>query len=395
MLSIEGFTMKTILPASVVLLALASSGIACGSSTTAPNENTPEETEVFKAPELGKGDHSAESVSYTTIATAKLGGVDLPRDLAFNPMRPDELWIVNNGDESVTIVKDASKDERKPSYIRDVASSHFMLYPTSLAFGTDETTFGIKGTFATCGESRNEFGTNEETGAGKDFTGPSLWSSDLSIFAKKDPIGLGSHLDMLHNTPLCMGIAHDSDNKYWVVGGLSGAIEMYDFGKDHDIGMDDHSDGQFFQYAKGQLKYEKGVPSHLVVHSGLVYAADTGNGRIVKLDPGGSTRGAAFRPKERMGTSVVMNGGTLSDVVPSDAGHLVKPSGLAIRNDILYVSDNENSRISAFSLEGERLNYLDTGLPKGSLAGIAFGPDDKLYFVDILGNRVLRIDEKN
>jgi sugar lactone lactonase YvrE len=39
-----------------------------------------------------------------------------------------------------------------------------------------------------------------------------------------------------------------------------------------------------------------------------------------------------------------------------------------------------------------QVNYLDTGLPAGSLSGMAFGPDKKLYFVDVLGGRVLRVD---
>ncbi len=43
-------------------------------------------------------------------------------------------------------------------------------------------------------------------------------------------------------------------------------------------------------------------------------------------------------------------------------------------------------------MTGKRVNYLDTGLPKGALMGMAFGPEGKLYFVDAIGNRVLRID---
>ena len=40
----------------------------------------------------------------------------------------------------------------------------------------------------------------------------------------KNPHDLGSHLDMLHNTPLCMGIAHEAANRYWVFGGLKGSV---------------------------------------------------------------------------------------------------------------------------------------------------------------------------
>jgi hypothetical protein len=38
------------------------------------------------------------------------------------------------------------------------------------------------------------------------------------------------------------------------------------------------------------------------------------------------------------------------------------------------------------------VSHLDTGLPSGAFSGLAFGPDGKLYFVDMIGHRVLRID---
>jgi hypothetical protein len=37
------------------------------------------------------------------------------------------------------------------------------------------------------------------------------------------------------------------------------------------------------------------------------------------------------------------------------------------------------------------VNWLDTGL-FNALSGMAFGPDGKLYLVDMTGDRVLRID---
>jgi sugar lactone lactonase YvrE len=58
------------------------------------------------------------------------------------------------------------------------------------------------------------------------------------------------------------------------------------------------------------------------------------------------------------------------------------------------VADYENGRISAFNAAGEVVNYLDTGLAQ-SIGGLAMGPDDKLYFVDMKESRVLRIDAKN
>ena len=85
-----------------------------------------------------------------------------------------------------------------------------------------------------------------------------------------------------------------------------------------------------------------------------------------------------------------MDDAVLTDVVPP--GVLVAPSGLELRNDVLYVSDNGTGRIVAFDLNGKQLNALDTGLGPGALAGMAFGPDGKIYFVDMIGSRLMRID---
>ena len=126
----------------------------------------------------------------------------------------------------------------------------------------------------------------------------------------------------------------------------------------------------------------------------MLYVADTGNSRVVMLDTTSGTIGAKVAPKEPMAQDAMMEGATLMELVPND-GTLQVPSGLEIWKDILFVSDNATSRITAFALDtGKVLNYLDTGLPAGSLMGMAFGPDGKLYFVDAKSNQVLRIDPK-
>lgn len=363
----------------------------CGSGP-APAEPGPAPQPERKAPALGVGDRTISSITVTEIASAA-AGLKMPRDLAFNPLRPDELWILNFEDDSVVIVHDASSDSRAAERRKDGYALHFMPKPAALAFGQDATSFGALGTFATCGESRN---TYDDKQAPNNFMGPALWSSDLSIFAMKNPNGLGSHLDMLHNTPLCMGIAHEADNRYWVFGGLKGSLDRYDFKQDNNVGQDDHSDGESYQYATGQVKYVAGVPSHVFFHASdsTLYVADTGNSRVGKLDTKSGSAGKAIPPKEKMGTAILMEGTSVVDVVAADSGLLERPSGLKIRDEILYVTDNATGRISAFSLGGELLNYLDTGLPPGALGGLAFGPDGKLYFVDMVGNRVLRIARK-
>ncbi len=332
------------------------------------------------------------SVTFTEIANAS-AGLKNPRDLAFNPRRPDELWVVTNGDNGVTIVHDASADARTWEHRVDRYAIHFMANPTAMSFGADTTSFGAPGTFATCGESRNTYAGKS---AANDFMGPVLWSSDLSIFAKKNPNGLGSHLDMLHQSPLCMGIVHQTANRYWTFGGESNSIGLYDFEADNGVGNDDHSDGQYFQYATGQLRYVAGVPSHLDLDpsDGTLYIADTGHARIAKLNTKTGKKGKPIPTKEPMSASFAMDATALADVVPASSGALQKPSGLKLHNGLLYVTDNATGIISAFTLDGAKVNELETGLPPGSLAGLAFGDDEKLYFVDMLANRVLRVDPR-
>ncbi len=358
--------------------------ISAGLFLVTPACSTDDAT-VPTAPELGEGDRSPGSVTFTPIATMA-NGLNQPRDLDFNPLRPDELWVVSYTDDSMLIIAGAPSDSRSYDKRIDGYALHFMEQVTAISFGADPTTFMKPGTFATCGESRN---TYNGQAAPNDFTGPTLWSSDLTVFARQNPNGLGSHLDMLHNTPLCMGIAHEADNKYWVFNGLAGSIDRYDFVTDDGIGNDNHGDGLTWRFGKGEVKRVENVPSHVAWDpaTSTLYVADTGNARIAKLDGRSGTAGASIPGFETPVTE--MTGTTLVTVV---SGDVQRPAGIALHNDLLFVTDNAASRILAFDLTGELVNFVETGLPPGSLGGLAFGPDDKVYFTDMKGNRVLRID---
>lgn len=358
---------------------------ACGGGSTESPSSEVEGAPAPVAPELGTESRPA---TLTTLLGPE-NGLARPRDLAFNPDRPGELWVVDETDGSIVIVHDTTTDHPTSERRVDKAAPHFMHKPSSIAFGAETTSFGAPGTFGTCGESHNENGIEGAT----DFMGPVLWSSDLSIFAKKNPEGLGSHIDMLHDSPLCMGIAWQEANVYWTVDGESGSIVWYDFRTDHDVGMDDHSDGASLEYVHGQLGYKAGVPSHLAYRSedAMLYIADTGNGRIAKLDTKSGTKGKKLPTKElQKGGYYQMDGAVLTDVVPP--GTLVAPSGLEIHGDLLFVTDDATGRIVAFDLDGQQKNVLDTGLGDGALAGLTFGPDGKIYFVDMKSSRVVRVD---
>jgi hypothetical protein len=44
--------------------------------------------------------------------------------------------------------------------------------------------------------------------------------------------------------------------------------------------------------------------------------------------------------------------------------------------------------------DGTLIDWLDTGLPEGSLMGITFAADGSLWLVDAVENRILRITAK-
>ncbi len=319
---------------------------------------------------IGWGDGSATSVGFTLILDEDLKE---PTDLAFHPTRA-ELWVTNRKDDSVVIITEPGEPNQTAERRHDPAAAHFMDRPPAIAFGVGDT-FGV------CGDSDN---------GGNDFMGPALFSSDLAIFAESTPDGLGSHLDMLHSTSFCRGIAHEKDNAYWVFNSDKQSLDRYDFKEDHGPGNDDHSDGEILRYGEDAVLGVDGVPSHLFFGpDAMLYVADTGNKRVAKLDPSTATMGSTFSGNEPADRRK-MEGATITDVVP--AGTLEAPSGIEIFEDVIYVSDSAQGLLYAFDMKGELLRTLDTTLPSGALAGIAIGPDARLYFVDLSGGRVFRVD---
>ncbi|MDP2342713.1 MAG: hypothetical protein Q8O67_17285 [Deltaproteobacteria bacterium] len=334
---------------------------------------------------LGFGTHSVDEVNLRTIADAD-DGLREPRDLDFNPDVSGELWIVNRGDDSTVTVSDGVAVKRIDPY-----AMHFMEETSSISFAKQQR-------FATCGESRN---TYNGQGEANDFMGPALWSADPAVYAKSNPeavrvVGgdLGSHLDMLHESPLCMGIAWEAENVYFTFDGLGGTISRYDFAADHGPGFDDHSDGTIERFVDVDVARVEGVPSHMVFsrNDGTLYVADTGNARIGVLDPSTALAVATVRGFE---TAILeMEGAEWTTLIDAEAGELEAPSGITLKDDTLYVTDNATSRITAFSLDGERLDWLDLDVPTGSLMGLRVDENGSIVVVDNLGERVLEISPK-
>jgi hypothetical protein len=365
--------------ASLALLVLALASAACGSSSQeTPAAPAPAPAAGPAVPELG----APETRALVVVGT-KADGLDNPRDLAFDVDVPDRLWVVNAGLSGVVIYDHAGTPEQTASRRGDIFAPHFMSNPTTIAMGA-------KSTFATCSESRNEW--NATAQPIDDFMGPTLWSSYLDVFAtvnqEKGTGREGSHIDMLHESPWCMGIEHDANNVYYAFDGLNGHIVRYDFKNDHGPGGTDHSDGAVRRFADAKVTRVPSVPSHLVMdhESGLVYVADTGAGRIMALDPStGTAKGLPLELEELSEYSSV-SGSTYTQI----AGGLHEPSGLELHDGKLFVGEHATGDIIAFDLTGKELGRMSTGA-KG-LMGLAFSADGKLHYVDAAEGRIVRID---
>jgi hypothetical protein len=347
---------------------------ADGGSTSSGGAATGPACTAGTSCQIGDGTPASIAISEIYAATASAELIDL----AFNAADPTELWVLGYGNDSVYLGSGVGETNGTWKRLHDPAASHFMHNPPAIAWGA-------AGLWATCSDS---------AGDPKDFTGPALFSSDLSVFTTQNATTkLGSHLDMLHNTSFCRGVAHVEANWFWTFNGQLGSLEKYNFAEPHEPGGDDHKDGEIYRYAQGQVKGVEGVPSHLAYDATdkFLYVADTGNKRIVRLD---TTRGTLTtslpRRNEPLAANGVMVGADVEEVVPP--GVLEQPSGLELHGGHIYVTDAATGRFHVFDKTGKELRKLETGLPARALAGFTFGPDGKIWFVDRVGSRVLRID---
>jgi hypothetical protein len=320
--------------------------------------------------------------------------------LAFDPLRSGELWVTLRRAPSnkpcletaragcaalegqIALVRGATADSPTMTLEKDGNAWHFMRRPTSIAFGEN-------GNLATCGEARTDNYEDEAI----DYSGPVLWSSDPAIFgATPKPGQNGTHIDMLHESPFCMGIAFERDNAYWVFNGKLGALDRYDFHAPHVIGGEDHSDGELTRYVEGQLARVPEVPSHLALDqaNGNLYVADTAGGRILRLALASGTPGADVPTLDPITVHRQIDGASLVEVVAP--GSLSAPSGIALSAERIIVTDNATSRVWWFKLDGTPVGSVDTGLPAGSLSGVALGPDEKLYLSDLLSGTAYRVE---
>lgn len=337
---------------------------------------------------LGDGSHDV-SGALRVVGTGA-DGLDKPQALAFNPEVPGELWVVSKADDSATIYNDPGTAAQVSEHVVDSYALHFMDQVSSIAFGPP-------GEFATCQDSTN---TYNDLAPPNYFMGPTLWLSDREIFGfpNQDAIefvgyDLGSHIDMLHESPNCMGVAFDHDRVYWVFDGFHQSINRYDFAEDHGIGYDDHSDGIIERWVEGEVERSEGTVSHLALDpaTGLLYIADTGNNRVAVLDTNSGARGASLPAKEPGTRHHLWEGATLTTLVDGASLGMLKPAGIALVDGQLLVSDGGTGRLHVFDLDGIELDWAETGRVK--LAGVYAETLADLWVIDQQADEVLRLQQ--
>ena len=140
-------------------------------------------------------------------------------------------------------------------------------------------------------------------------------------------------------------------------------------------GMLGHSDGTSGPTGTGEFVQPFGVAIDL---SGNLYVADTGYGRICKVDSSGNI--------------VTIAGGAI------DSSAFTQPFAVAVdRSGNVYVADTGNNRIRVVA-PGGKVTTL-AGAPGQGAAGVLFGPfgltvdgTDNVYVADSEHNRIARID---
>lgn len=327
------------------------------------------------------------SITLTTIGNSA-NQVSQPRDLDFKP-NSNELWVSNygtsNGGTNV-IFYNAGLPNQTSQYRKDSHSGHFMIYPSAIAFGDD-------GKWGCVSEIQN---TNA---ASPTFMGPALWLSDTNVFAKVfqnnwvSGYPLGSHIDMLHQSPFAMGIAHDSLMAYWVMDGYNSNICKYDFSADHGPGYDNHSAGKIWRYTDIPVTRVVGVPSHMVLDkvNHWLYFIDGGPKQIKRMNTlSGSVTGTLTVPstaQEPLAGYWAVTGATVEVL----ATLTTQPCGIDYYNGRLVVSDYTTGDIYLYSTNPfTLLTTINTG--HAGMMGVKVGPDGHIWCVNRTENIVYRLD---
>ena len=324
-------------------------------------------------------------------------GLFKPRDLDFHtlPNRTNELWVINEnsasfdlnfGGSTVTYYN-AGLNNQWADYRKDSYSGHFMHTASAVSFSDN-------GGFANTLDVQDANGNPNGY-----FSGCTLWDSDTSVYARINQNGplLGSHWDMVHQSPFSVGIAAETENIYWLFDGYHSTVAKYNFQEphpDHEHGGEDHSDGVVYRYDEINIERVNGLSSHMVLdnENGHLYICDTGNQRIIKMNTNTGSINYSLTPYgENIEGYYSMIGAQYETII--DSG-LVLPTGIDIYENYLLVSDYSNGDIVFYDLEqlgiNQELKRLKTDR-ENDLMSIKVGPDGTIWYVGTNTNELVQI----
>ena len=326
-----------------------------------------------------------------------LGEAELYVNITTDDWAKETSWILSESNSgivharrlepggSTVIFHDVGLSIQSSEYRKDSFSRHFMHTASSLSFDNE----GFFANTLDCQDANNNLNGY--------FSGPTLWDSNLSIYAVMNQDGplLGSHLDMIHQSPYSMGIEYaGTGNVYWVFDGYHSSIVRYDFATPHEIGGHDHSDGRVWRYDEIDIARENGVSSHMILDDEMefLYIADTGNQRILKFNVNSGNYSYDLTPYgESLSEYFMMENAEWEILI--DQG-LDKPSGIDIYGDRLVVSDYATGEIIFYDVSmspPNELGRIDTGNPN-NIMGINIDRNQKIWYVNYQENNLVRID---
>jgi len=329
----------------------------------------------------------------TMIKGDSSDGLHRPRDLDFHssPERENELWVINevsamfdgtSGGSTVTYYN-AGTENQWADYRKDSFSAHFMHTASAIAFSEN-------GTFANALDVQDA-----NNNSGGYFSGCTLWDSDTSIYARVYQNGplLGSHWDMIHQSPYSIGIAGEVDNIYWLFDGYHSTIVKYDFQEPHEHGGDNHYDGLVYRHDDVQVMREPGLSSHIDIdeNTGWLYICDTGNQRLLRMNINSGQFAESLDTYGEYLEVYARMEGTEWEEIPSSG--LINPTGLDVYNGRLLISDYANGDIIIFDIDEDQpveLGKFETGLAE-EVMGIKVSHDGSIWYVCTNANELHQV----
>jgi len=328
-------------------------------------------------------DYYLSAKPFPVVIAGPDDGVSAPLDLAFNTsvLHPNDLWVVmaqpKNGN-AMAIVHNAGTAQRAVRVKKDSRAYHFMWRTQALDFGTN-------GALATAenGQEGNGYGRYM-------FMGPTLWSSDTSIFASKYQESdqfLASHLDMLHQSPQGLGIAHEQGNVYWVLDNFYHDLVRYDFRDPHEVGGTDHRDAIIRRYSDvviGRAALDRAAHIAIDHNTKFLYYINPASNSVHRLDiTSGAFDTVAVAPpesEENLAEFSIYSGARIDSLFAIPDAELI---GMAVYKNRLLLGDRLSGTIHMYDLSTPAPTFIGK-LATGalSLQGITVGPDDRIWFVD-------------